>query len=71
MYCIEPGVDISTYNYVGYDGLIQSSYDSATNKYIELVGHYGYDYPTYKTIRYRMATQFLIWERTGGQIIEY
>ena len=57
VYCIEPGVDITTTAYLGYDGLQASPYDEATNKKIELIGHYGYDYPGHQTLRYRMATQ--------------
>ena len=71
VYCIEPGVDITTTSYLGYDGLQASPYDDATNKKIELIGHYGYSYPGHQTLRYRMATQALIWETTGGQIIEF
>ncbi len=71
VYCIEPGVDITTTAYLGYDGLQASPYDAATNKKIELIGHYGYDYPGHQTLRYRMATQALIWETTGGQIVEF
>ena len=56
VYCIEPGVDITNTSYLGYDGLQASPYDDATNKKIELIGHYGYDYPGHQTLRYRMAT---------------
>ena len=71
VYCIEPGVDITIHDYNGADGLVNSPYDDATNKKIELIGHYGYDYPGHQTLRYRMATQALIWETTGGQILEF
>lgn len=71
VYCIEPGVDITTTTYLGYDGLQASPYDDATNKKIELIGHYGYDYPGHQTRRYKMATQALIWETVGGQIVEF
>jgi len=71
VYCIEPGVDITVHSYLGYDGLVASPYDDATNKLIELIGHYGYNYPGHQTLRYRMATQALIWEETGGQILEF
>ena len=37
VYCIEPGVDITTTSYLGYDGLQASPYDEATNKKIELI----------------------------------
>lgn len=71
VYCIEPGVNITTHDYNGEIGLVNSPYDAATNKKIELIGHYGYDYPGHQTLRYRMAAQSLIWETTGGQIIEF
>lgn len=71
VYCIEPGVDISTTSYLGYDGLQASPYSAEINKKIELIGHYGYDYPGHQTLKYRMATQALIWEATGGQIVEF
>ncbi len=71
VYCIEPGVDITIHSYIGADGLVNSPYDNATNKKIELIGHYGYDYPGHQTLRYRMAAQALIWETTGGQILEF
>lgn len=71
VYCIEPGIDIATTSYLGYDGLQSSPYSAEINKKIELIGHYGYDYPGHQTLRYRMATQALIWETTGGQIVEF
>jgi len=71
VYCIEPGVDITIHDYNGADGLVNSPYDEATNKKIELIGHYGYNYPGHQTLRYRMAAQSLIWETTGGQIVEF
>ena len=71
VYCIEPGVDITTTSYLGYDGLQASPYSAEISKKIELIGHYGYDYPGHQTLRYRMAAQALIWETTGGQIVEF
>ncbi len=71
VFCIEPGVNIETDNYTGEFGFVNSPYDDATNKAIELIGHYGYSYPGHQTVRFRMATQALIWERTGGQIVEF
>lgn len=71
VYCIQPGVNVDTFDYIGADGLVNSPYDAATNKKIELIGHYGYDYPGHQTLRYRMAAQSLIWEETGGQIVEF
>ena len=71
VYCIEPGVDITVHSYNGEIGWINSPYSKEINQKIQLYGYYGYDYPTHKTMRYRMAAQALIWEETGGQIIEY
>ena len=71
VYCVEPGISITTNNYIGEDGFINSPYNDEINKKIELIGHYGYDYPGHKTLRYRIATQALIWETTGGQIVEW
>ena len=71
VYCIEPGVDITTHDYSGAVGWINSPYSNEINQKIQLIGYYGYNYPGHQTLRYRMATQALIWETTGGQIIEY
>lgn len=71
VYCIEPGVDITTHDYVGAVGMVNSPYSKEINQKIQLIGYYGYDYPSHKTLRYRMAAQSLIWETTGGQIIEF
>ena len=38
---------------------------------IQLYGYYGYNYPGHENLRYRAAAQSLIWEATGGQIIEF
>lgn len=69
-YCIEPGEHITTNNYEDI-GIMSSPYNEETTKLIGLIGYYGYDYPGHDTLRYRMATQALIWEKTGGQVVEY
>ena len=71
VYCIEPGIDVTTHLYTGADGFVNSPYGVEVNSKIQLIGHYGYEYPGHQTTRYRMATQALIWEVTGGQIVEY
>lgn len=71
VYCIEPGVDITVHDYNGEIGWINSPYSKEVNQKIQLYGYYGYDYPGHQTLRYRMAAQALIWEETGGQIIEF
>lgn len=71
VYCIQPGVPVDTFNYTGAVGWINSPYSDETNRKIYLYGYYGYEYPGHKTLRYRLAAQALIWEETGGQIVEY
>jgi len=61
-YCIEPNVSITTSNYLGQVGYINSPYDYELNRKLQLIGYYGYDYPGHQTLRYRMATQILIWK---------
>ncbi len=71
VYCIEPGVDITTHLYNGAVGWINSPYSEEINRKIQLIGYYGYEYPGHNTMKYRMAAQALIWETTGGQIVEF
>ena len=63
VYCIEPGVDITTHSYNGATGWINSPYSDEINRKIELYGYYGYEYPGHDTVNYHIATQALIWER--------
>lgn len=70
-YCIEPGVNITTSDYEGAIGWINSPYSDEVNRKIQLYGYYGYNYPGHENLRYRAAAQSLIWESTGGQIIEF
>lgn len=70
-YCIEPGVNITTSDYEGAIGWINSPYSDEVNRKIQLYGYYGYNYPGHENLRYRAAAQSLIWEVTGGQIIEF
>ena len=70
-YCIEPGVNITTSDYEGAIGWINSPYSDEINRKIQLYGYYGYNYPGHENLRYRAAAQSLIWEATGGQIIEF
>lgn len=70
-YCIEPGVHLTFFEYNANLGMTLSPYDAETNRILQLIGHYGYEYPGHDDIRYRMATQSLIWEKTGGQTVEF
>ena len=73
VYCIQPGVSITTEDYIGADGLINSPYDAATSKKIELIGYYGYEYipDNHTTVKYLMATQALIWENIADCKVEF
>lgn len=70
-YCIEPGKEIYSYEYKGELGMTSSPFNDSVNKLIQLIGYYGYEYPGHNTIRYKMATQALIWEKVGGQIVRF
>lgn len=70
-YCIEPGIQILTTAYEKIGDFNNLPYSEEINKKIELIGYYGYDYPNHNTLKYRMATQALIWEEITGQIVEF
>lgn len=58
-YCIEPGVGITT---TIYDSSKSLNLSKEKSDYLELLGYFGYEYPTHKTTKYYLATQELIWE---------
>lgn len=81
-YCVEPGLAIYSTNYnVGNWDV--TSLSPEQRKRIELIGYYGYEYPSHQgNVKYYMAAQELIWKvakplsatwstekRGGGQII--
>ncbi len=70
-YCIEPGTHITTTSYTNSGGIEASPFSDEINTKLELIGYYGYDYPTHHTTRYRMATQALIWETVSPQKVEF
>ena len=69
-FCIEPGVDINDWDYLVY-GIEKSPFDAEKTHRLQLIGHYGYDYPGHQTQKYRMATQKLIWETSKNLKVEY
>ena len=71
VFCIQPGVEITTSNYVGTENINEAPYSIETIKKLELIGYYGYDYPNHQTLEYRMATQALIWEEVSGGTVEF
>ncbi len=64
-YCIEPGITINKES--DYLKETTSPYDEELTRKINLIAYYGYDYPNHQTLRYKMATQLMIWEAIGGQ----
>ena len=70
-YCVEPGVEVTTYNYhsVNFDSA-NLPYSRSTFQTLQLIGHYGYEYPGHQTDKYRVATQVLIWEHTSNDPIK-
>ena len=71
VYCIEQGVRLDNNSYIGEEGYTNSPFNFDTNRRIELIGHYGYDYPGHQTQKYRMATQALIWETITGYDVNF
>ena len=70
-YCIEPNKNITTYNYISTDGYIDLPYSDELKEELELIGYYGREYPGHDNVRYSMAAQALIWEKTGGQTVTF
>ena len=64
-YCIEPSVNITTFNYQDNGSEISLLYSSDIKDMITLIGYYGREYPNHDNVKYSMATQALIWELTG------
>ena len=69
-YCIEPGVPITTYNYLGNEEFDLSLSEEVKEK-IELIGYYGREYPGHDNVKYSMAAQALIWELTGVKKVTF
>ena len=69
-FCIEPGVQINDWDYLVY-GIDKSPFNVEKTHRMQLIGHYGYDYPGHQTQKYRMATQKLIWETAKNIKVEY
>ena len=69
-YCIQPNVEITGYNYQYIDVNTPLPYSNEIKTKVQLIGHYGYEYPGHQTDNYRIATQQLIWELTSGQEVQ-
>lgn len=70
-FCIEPLVEITTHNYQSA-GWEVTSLTAEQRQYLELVGYYGYDYPSHKgNYRYYLATQELIWKKVRNVDVKF
>ena len=69
-YCIEPNVEIKTYDYQLIDSSSSLPYSDEIKNKILLIGYYGYEYPGHQTDNYRIAAQSLIWEIASGQEVQ-
>lgn len=67
-YCVEPGMPVTTNDYVE---MAKLPYSDDIIERLKLIGYYGYDYKDHKSEKYRMATQALIWELLSGQTVEF
>lgn len=70
-YCIEPGVDITSSEYFGYEDLSLSNLSSEQINNIFLYAYYGYGYNNHDTINYRVATQALIWNEVSDYTVKF
>ena len=70
-YCMQPGKHFKTYDYVGINNYVDLPFSSELMEKLELIGHFGRDYPNHDNIRYSMATQALIWELTGVDKVSF
>ncbi len=66
-YCIEPGVDIITDQYISIEDRSLVNLTNEQLDLINLIAYYGYKYNQidHNTIEYRIATQKLIWDVVG------
>lgn len=66
-YCIEPGKQITSWEYDATDKL---PFDEETKEKLELISHYGYEYPGHNNKNYHIATQMLIWRLISNKKFE-
>jgi LPXTG-motif cell wall-anchored protein len=63
-YCIQPNVpEGTTYSQGTWE---QTGLSNSIKERITLIGYYGYTYPGHQTLKYRAATQGLIWDTIIG-----
>lgn len=67
-YCVEPGMPVTTDEYIELNEL---PYEKEIINKLKLIGYYGFNYKNHTDNKYRMASQALIWELLGGQTVEF
>lgn len=70
-YCIEPMQKITTKTYHSTTDWSVTKLTKEQQHYIELVGYYGYEYPTHRNDRYFLASQKIIWEYLKDMEVKY
>ena len=68
VYCISPNENVNTRDYKGAEGFIYFPYNAGIYYEFDKIGQYGYEYPNHNTLKYRIATQVLIWETLGKKV---
>lgn len=65
-YCIEPNVHYGKDDYI--EGTWEDiGFSNDLKERITLIAYYGYTYPNHQTLKYRAATQAMIWEAIMGE----
>ena len=67
-YCIEPMLDITTRVYNSTNDWSVTNLSNDQKNYIEMVGYFGYEYPSHNNDRYWLAAQTLIWEKVNPNV---
>lgn len=65
-YCIEPRVHEGTDNYL-QGNWSNINLPNEIKEKVLLIAYYGYTYPNHQTIKYRAATQGMLWETIMGE----
>lgn len=65
-YCIEPRVHEGTNNYL-QGNWSNINLPNEIKERVLLIAYYGYTYPNHQTIKYRAATQGMLWEAIMGE----
>ena len=67
-YCIDPDTYINSNTYSSTNDWSITGFSEDVKRQMELIVHYGYEYPGHDTVKYYMATQELIWLYTDDYV---